>query len=248
MCFRSLFHAVSHSDFPGLLLSSCHGRCKTERFSGHVRPMEPALWFSLKNSDPLVSKKSRKLGNLWKSLFFYCTWHVSMGKNIKLGNRDRSQDETGGSSQLEAHELQNHGDLSKRQSPKINMDFVDLWSVWFNQFQQSFKKKHKHAGGWPTPLKSHMESHGHMVVVSTSFQHHASHMGYGIITSSPTANLSPSTLPPQADLGCDTFDGFAVFAWFPTMGYRVPRLIVGNPIYKWMSCWGTLMDWKLPYV
>lgn len=38
--------------------------------AGHVRPMEPALCFSLKNSDPLVSKKRRKLGNLWKSPVF----------------------------------------------------------------------------------------------------------------------------------------------------------------------------------
>ena len=34
------------------------------------------------------------------------------------GNRDRSQDETGWSTQLEAHELQNHGDLSKWSIPQ----------------------------------------------------------------------------------------------------------------------------------
>ena len=151
------------------------------------------------------------------------------------GNRDRSQDETGWSTQLEAHELQNHGDLSKWSIPPKKHGFCWFMISMIQQVSTKFLGIIL-VGGWPTPLKSHG--------ITGFNQFPAPCFAHGIIPhgQSQSFHSSASSRP-----GMRRFRRRRI-AWFPTMGYRVPPLIVGNPIYKWMSCWGTLMDWKPPYV
>ena len=169
-------------------------------------------------------------------LFFYCTWQVSMGKNIKLNW------EQGSKPGWNRMVYSTRGPWVAKSwwpfqmvNPPKKHGFCWFMTSMIQQVSTKFLGIIL-VGGWPTPLKSHG--------ITGFNQFPAPCFAHGIIPhgQSQSFHSSASSRP-----GMRRFRRRRI-AWFPTMGYRVPPLIVGNPIYKWMSCWGTLMDWKPPYV